>query len=205
MYSRISNHNEIPNMTRPPIYGVQLFDDLHYYLPDLLYNNNRFINIADVFQYINNAMRHHFDRYSAATAAARSQQEPRPTIMYYSNVSPAFRMLSEILHVSGGRVDGAEQQAPPPIPATPPNINIPTYNDLIRETSIGIVTQNMTDRMCVICHENMNAGTSVRIINHCQHMFHRECIDYWFSRSSSCPVCRYDIYSDEDDEDDESE
>ncbi len=197
-------NNVPPASSRQPVYGVQLFDDLHYYLPDLLYNNRRFTNIMEVFQYINDAMRLHFDRYSSnmnAAAAARvvQQQEPRPTTYYYSAIPTTFRILSNLINIAG------TAQAPPhqhSIPPSPPDIHIPDDDDLVRETSIGAVTQAMTDRMCSICHENMEVGTTVRVINHCRHIFHRTCIDYWFTRSSSCPVCRHDICPDSDGDDD---
>jgi hypothetical protein len=34
---------------------------------------------------------------------------------------------------------------------------------------------------------------SCRILNSCQHVYHRGCIDTWFERSVFCPSCRHDV------------
>lgn len=43
---------------------------------------------------------------------------------------------------------------------------------------------------CVICQEDLQEGERVRVIQKCQHMFHRHCIDEWFERKEECPMCR---------------
>ena len=56
---------------------------------------------------------------------------------------------------------------------------IVNYADLPRDTS------------CAICQED--AGDSVWRRLHCNHYFHRGCVDPWFQRNTHCPVCRADI------------
>jgi len=34
------------------VYGIQLFDDLHNYLPDILYRPERFGNVRDLLDYM---------------------------------------------------------------------------------------------------------------------------------------------------------
>ena len=46
------------------VYGVQLLDDLHNYLPDILYNPSRFTNIQDLLGYIQSSTQRRFDLYS---------------------------------------------------------------------------------------------------------------------------------------------
>jgi hypothetical protein len=49
-------------MSRAP-YGVQLFNDLHNYLPDLIYHPNQFNNVGDVLQYVARSMQRNFNIY----------------------------------------------------------------------------------------------------------------------------------------------
>ncbi|KAL7121553.1 hypothetical protein ACP275_02G189200 [Erythranthe tilingii] len=43
---------------------------------------------------------------------------------------------------------------------------------------------------CIICFEEYNPQDLIRTIDLCQHHFHAYCIDQWFQKNSSCPVCR---------------
>ncbi|KAL4572501.1 hypothetical protein LXL04_019280 [Taraxacum kok-saghyz] len=43
---------------------------------------------------------------------------------------------------------------------------------------------------CSICLEDFVDGQNVRVLPHCCHEFHIECIDRWFESHSSCPNCR---------------
>ena len=42
---------------------------------------------------------------------------------------------------------------------------------------------------CMICLEELVAGTEVKRLP-CSHRFHGHCIDGWFARRGSCPLCR---------------
>ncbi len=56
---------------------------------------------------------------------------------------------------------------------------IVNYADLPRDTS------------CAICQEDVGDSAWRRL--HCNHYFHRGCVDPWFERNTHCPVCRADI------------
>jgi hypothetical protein len=70
-------------MSRTP-YGVQLFNDLHNYLPDLIYHPNQFNNVGDVLQYVTRSMQRNFniydthrDHYINQAAVPQFQATPR--------------------------------------------------------------------------------------------------------------------------------
>ena len=46
---------------------------------------------------------------------------------------------------------------------------------------------------CTVCQDNIGTGETIRRLNHCNHAFHRNCIDTWYQRNVHCPVCRHDI------------
>jgi hypothetical protein len=48
-----------------------------------------------------------------------------------------------------------------------------------------------TTSNCAICQDAISSGGCR--IRHCGHVYHRTCIEQWFSSSVRCPVCRYDI------------
>lgn len=43
---------------------------------------------------------------------------------------------------------------------------------------------------CGICVEDFNIGDSSRKLPHCQHQFHKNCIDRWLVDHDTCPECR---------------
>jgi len=49
------------------------------------------------------------------------------------------------------------------------------------------------DDNCSICQDPIEQNQSMRIIRHCTHRFHQDCIDTWFEQHVSCPTCRHDI------------
>ncbi|ELP85815.1 E3 ubiquitin protein ligase hrd-1 precursor, putative [Entamoeba invadens IP1] len=57
--------------------------------------------------------------------------------------------------------------------------------------NIEAVTFNEEDEehTCMICRDVMTDAVKLK----CGHMFHRECLQQWFSRSSDCPLCRTEI------------
>ena len=66
-----------------------------------------------------------------------------------------------------------------------------------REQIDNATTLSMTDRTqddnCAICQDSIDSGQEMRLIKHCGHFFHKECIDTWFDTNVHCPTCRYDI------------
>lgn len=49
---------------------------------------------------------------------------------------------------------------------------------------------------CSVCLDDFEVGNEVKEMP-CKHMFHDKCIIPWLELHSSCPVCRYELPSDE--------
>lgn len=47
-----------------------------------------------------------------------------------------------------------------------------------------------SEQYCAICLE---VNTTLFRVLECSHVFHVNCIDIWFSRRTTCPICRYDL------------
>jgi|APCry1669190591_1035303.scaffolds.fasta_scaffold24036_2 RING-H2 zinc finger domain len=68
---------------------------------------------------------------------------------------------------------------------------------MIRKTCVTI-NENKSN-FCVICQEFIKErdffdldSCIIRILS-CQHVFHIDCIDRWFSKNYRCPTCKKDI------------
>ncbi|KAJ3115994.1 hypothetical protein HK098_006727 [Nowakowskiella sp. JEL0407] len=52
----------------------------------------------------------------------------------------------------------------------------------------------VADPSCSICLETFKVKEEIRKLPHCNHVFHKECIDGWLlEQSCCCPNCRYDM------------
>jgi len=59
-------------------------------------------------------------------------------------------------------------------------------------TKVGIAEDPIaTD--CVLCREDFSADPIVRTVTPCGHSFHLTCVDLWFCRQLTCPLCRHDL------------
>lgn len=75
------------------------------------------------------------------------------------------------------------------------NERVPVYptNEEISNASTTFRANRRQDDICAICQEDIDAGQEARRITHCNHYFHRDCIDTWFRGNVHCPTCRHDI------------
>jgi hypothetical protein len=77
------------------------------------------------------------------------------------------------------------------VPIRPTGDEIEAASEVLQESAI------QQDVICTICQEHGQSPTpspvTWRRLRGCQHVFHRGCIDRWFSRNSHCPICRADI------------
>jgi hypothetical protein len=68
----------------------------------------------------------------------------------------------------------------------------PSPEQIEAGTILTTALQTQEDN-CSICQDPIEQNQSMRIIRHCTHRFHQDCIDTWFQQHVSCPTCRHDI------------
>jgi hypothetical protein len=75
-----------------------------------------------------------------------------------------------------------------------PVIVRPSANDISTATTLQRQVAS-NGEVCAICQDEIITNCQTRKINHCDHKFHKGCIDTWFAQNVHCPVCRHDIRS----------
>ena len=51
---------------------------------------------------------------------------------------------------------------------------------------------NLSEQFCSVCRENFEYVDITRQLA-CEHIFHINCIDTWFTKNKTCPECRCEI------------
>jgi len=199
-------------MSGPPQgpYGSLVLNELHSLFPALLYDRRRFHTVQDVLEYVERQMSGRFDLYSSWRNHFREQNplptraQPRAQTRWGTAPVPPVPEVQVDLGASLG--DPLTQlllraiMTPGPVPATPPATNpfwepvvvAPTVQQIARASTVYTAPTRL-DTPCTICQDAIGEGDQVRKLTHCNHFFHRNCIDTWFIRHVDCPVCRHDI------------
>jgi hypothetical protein len=74
------------------------------------------------------------------------------------------------------------------------DVKVPTdLKTLVEKTKVKLYEN--PNYNCAICQDSYIKNDIVRQINFCNHLFHIDCIDKWFSDNHTCPECRFDIRS----------
>ncbi len=85
---------------------------------------------------------------------------------------------------------------PNPPPGGPP----PASDRAMRQLPNVVVTQNdlldEANRECCICFCDVNLGDRLTRLP-CGHLYHRPCISEWLRKHCTCPVCRYELETDD--------
>ncbi len=120
----------------------------------------------------------------------------RPT---NNNEPPQINRLTSALHNIFPNLPGFGEGRPAVFMAArtyhmrPLNMDVPETAglsplDIERTTHI----EQRAEGQCPICYDDYS-GNDLRAINQCNHAFHIECIDRWFSNHNTCPMCRANV------------
>lgn len=110
----MEDDSETETDTYHEIYGVQFLDDIHNYLPALLYNTDRFHTIGDVLQYLGARAYHYNDTvYTQHLEQARRGQERRQRDDLRRNRGRAVAYPSQGHLFSGGGIMNSFLSRPP--------------------------------------------------------------------------------------------
>ncbi|KAH9307736.1 hypothetical protein KI387_035647 [Taxus chinensis] len=66
------------------------------------------------------------------------------------------------------------------------------------KTQVIMVEGTSRDAFCCICQDVMVVGESTTHMP-CEHAFHEKCIEKWLTSTNSCPLCKYELPTDDSD------
>lgn len=70
---------------------------------------------------------------------------------------------------------------------------IKSYNKKLNKYKYAINCKKIyNDDECIICFNKFNPKDIVKLL-YCKHLFHKECLDTWFKKKTSCPICNTNI------------
>ncbi len=82
---------------------------------------------------------------------------------------------------------------------SPNNTNSPKFREL---PGISFKYTNesdlITDTECCICFYNYRPGMIMPLklfLLPCNHIIHKQCLDLWYHKSQTCPICRFSLHS----------
>ncbi|KAL5543114.1 hypothetical protein UlMin_010824 [Ulmus minor] len=82
----------------------------------------------------------------------------------------------------------------PPAAAKSAIENLPTI-------TVGEEQLNSEMNQCAVCQDEFERGGEVKQLP-CNHIYHKDCILPWLERHNSCPVCRFELPTDDPDYED---
>lgn len=247
-----SSHSVLFNPVRhETVYGVSIFDDLHNYIPEILYDTELFSSspilmfiqrrVQTLFEseYIQNRTQYRMFQQaqrrstSGILTSARNLfttapvQAQAPVHAQNSSVTPVTTYVDTIMRTppriqrhtpirtqtafldSSQLGSGLSALLLSAITGSDTTLNTedllqqfinpvavaPTEEQLHRATFLTVI-QPSAEIVCPICQDHSSDDNTTgewRYIRHCDHAFHRSCIDHWFQEHVRCPVCRFDI------------
>jgi len=72
--------------------------------------------------------------------------------------------------------------------------HLPTYRKITQDMlDVSCSSKRLSYNNCAICCSNFKEGEYYRKLPICEHVYHKKCIDKWFTRDKNhmkCPICR---------------
>ena len=182
-------------MQAPTYADSYIINELHTYFPALLYDSARFRSTQDVFRYVQGQLRARYDIFSNAQRqfqandpVFQARQATANTIRVSVTEAIGQVAMHDIFTSLLSRPIYAEHEE-----RAVPEVRGPPQREQIRAASTLILQAGDSETPCAVCQDSIVNNDFVRKLNGCGHVFHVDCVDTWFQRSSLCPTCRNDI------------
>ncbi|KAI5075803.1 hypothetical protein GOP47_0009879 [Adiantum capillus-veneris] len=127
---------------------------------------------------------HHSLRRRPSTGINKAELKLLPTTIYHPNkpLMPSNRDAHNQKESDNSCRDGSK------VSSSPTTLQAHHHQD--NPNQDPLTTQ---DSQCPICLSDFQDGEKIRVLPHCNHGFHMQCVDAWLCNHSSCPTCRADL------------
>ncbi|XVF48794.1 hypothetical protein PTKIN_Ptkin03bG0217300 [Pterospermum kingtungense] len=135
-----------------------------------------------------------FASASASAAAAESSQGSAGNV---NTVEDAANVLEQLINHLDTVIpeildgEGGVRRVPPASKEVVAKLPVITLTD-------EILAKLGSDAECAICKENLIVGDNMQELP-CKHTFHPPCVKPWLDEHNSCPICRYELQTDDHD------
>nr|CAB3453464.1 unnamed protein product [Digitaria exilis] len=135
------------------------------------------------------------DRYAGASPALRKSMYSTvcrvATVLQTRYTAPGFWRAGLNLFVGTEKLGIIEH--PPRAP--------PASKELVANLPVLTVTDEVIARLgseteCAVCRENLVVDDKMQELP-CKHLFHPPCLKPWLDENNSCPICRYELRTDD--------
>lgn len=79
------------------------------------------------------------------------------------------------------------------LPQPFPRINCDSSNYCISCETVQVEKLIIEGALCSICLELFRITNELVCANHCNHIFHKTCLDEWLQQNETCPNCRTNL------------
>ncbi|KAH0452637.1 hypothetical protein IEQ34_019936 [Dendrobium chrysotoxum] len=100
-----------------------------------------------------------------------------------------FLDLENVIEASLQEIGAGSHRAPPASKEVVASLPVIDVTD-------EVITRLGTESECAVCRENLVLNDKMQELP-CKHLFHPPCLKPWLDEHNSCPVCRYELRTDD--------
>lgn len=127
-------------------------------------------------------------------------EQPRTPNMWRSQNNGRQLVLNLILNYPGPSQDDFQDVLNRLFTLHEPKGAPPTSQDCMERLHTITISEDdletISDPTCTVCYEELQVGDTALELP-CDHCFHKGCVSHWLKEHNTCPVCRFELPTDD--------